>query len=482
MPFPRARRNRFAFFWRFRDFVVESAPVFLPTITPTTPPKKNMELDSSPRASALLSSLAAVALAALLPSAAQAAGFALEEGSARGNVNPASLMSGAGATEPGALYFNSAAITALPGTQVEFGVSCIRPEAEVLAISPYTGEHLVGKARRKVWTLPSAYVTHQLNDSLWFGFGAFTRYGLGANFPRTWAGRYGNYKAEILSMDFAPQLAWRVNDRLSLAAGLSIRYFDIELAQRLDAAGMYGLRSYNDPSPSPFDVDQNLHGDDVHPALDLGLQWRITDDLTFGAAYHSRIQFKVRGDATWEKPPAVAAMAPGAFNDTPFTARNWNPDKFMAGLTWQATERLALSGGLTFTTWHLYDDLLIKLEDEMLPGRGELASVKEWHDAWRVSLGGDYALDEHWTARAGYTWDQSPINGVHADYLVPGDNRSIFALGLGWSGEDWAFEGSYFYEYVEDYRVHARVRNGVYDGRYQNADGHCFAFSATRRF
>ena len=58
----------------------------------------------------------------------------------------------------------------------------------------------------------------------------------------------------------------------------------------------------------------------------------------------------------------------------------------------------------------------------------------------------------------------------------------MFALGLGWSGEDWAFEGSYFFEYVEDYRVHARVRNGVYDGRYQNADGHCFAFSATRRF
>lgn len=441
-----------------------------------------MEHDSSARASALLSFLAAVAFAALVPPAAQAAGFALEEGSARGNVNPASLMSGAGATEPGALYFNPAAITSLPGTQVEFGVSCIRPEAEVLAVSPYTGERLVGRAHRKVWTLPTAYVTHQLSDELWFGFGAFTRYGLGANFPRTWAGRYGNYKAEILSMDFAPQLAWRVSDRLSLAAGLSIRYFDIELAQRLDAAGMYGLRSYNDPAWSPYDIDQNLHGDDIRPALDLGLSWRITDELTFGAAYHSRIQFKVRGDAKWDKPPAVAAMAPGAFRDMPFRARNYNPDKLMAGLTWQATERLALSGGITFTTWRLYDDLLIKLDGEMLPGRSELASQKKWHDAWRASVGADYALDEHWTARAGYTWDQSPINGVHADYLVPGDNRSIFALGLGWSGEDWAFEGSYFYEYVEDYRVHARVRSGVYDGKYQNADGHCFAFSATRRF
>ena len=408
------------------------------------------------------------------------AGFALEEGSARGNVNPAGLIAGGG--EPASLYFNGATMTELPGTQVELGASFIRPEAEVLAVNPYTGERMVGAGHRQIWSLPSAYATHQLGDSVWLGFGMFTRYGLGANFPRTWAGRYGNYKAEILSLDFAPQIAWKVCDSLSLSAGLSIRYFDIELAQRLDAAGMYGLRRYNDPSPSPYDVDQDFHGDDIRPGIDLGLMWKVTDDVTFGAAYHSRIQFKVKGDAKWDRPAPVAAMAPAAFNDMPFRSRNWNPDKFMAALSWKTTERLTLSGGFTFTTWHLYDDLLIKLDRDMLPGRHELASTKEWHDAWRLSVGADYALDEAWTLRAGYTWDQSPINGRYADYLVPGDNRNIFAIGLGWTHGDWTIEGSYFYEYVEDYRVHARPANGVFDGRYQNADGHCLALSATRRF
>ena len=61
-----------------------------------------MESKLAARSGALLSSLATLALAALLPSGAHAAGFALEEGSARGNVNPASLMTGAGATEPAA--------------------------------------------------------------------------------------------------------------------------------------------------------------------------------------------------------------------------------------------------------------------------------------------------------------------------------------------------------------------------------------------
>lgn len=409
------------------------------------------------------------------------AGFALEEGSARGNVNPAGLIAGGG--EPASLYFNGATMTELPGTQVELGASFIRPEAEVLAVNPYTGERMVGAGHRQIWSLPSAYATHQLGDSVWLGFGMFTRYGLGANFPRTWAGRYGNYKAEIVSMDFAPQLAWKATDRLSLSAGVSLRYFDIELRQKIDAAGLAGLRNPNDPSPSPFDVDQGLHGDDLKPALDLGLAYKLTDDLTFGAAYHSRINFLVKGDAEWKRPAPVAAMAPGAFLDQPFRSRNYNPDKIMAGLAWDATDRLTLGFGATFTTWHLYDDLLIKLDRDLVgPGTDKLSSVKEWHDAWRLSLGGDYVLDDEWTLRGSYTFDQSPINGVYADYLVPGDNRHIFGVGLGWTRGAWTVEGSYFYETVEDFTVHARPRNGVFEGKYQNAFGHALALSVTRRW
>ena len=422
-----------------------------------------------------------VAAAAAIPAASFGAGFALEQGSARGNANPTPFFSKGG--EPSALYWNPAAITSLEGTQAEISVAAIRPNAEVKTVSPYSGQVAVGKGDTKVWTIPAAYLTHQLSEDWFFGFGMFTRYGLGAEFPQTWAGRYGNYKAEILSLDFAPQVAWKATDRLSLAAGLSVRYFDIELAQKIDGAGLAGLRNYNDPAPSPYDIDQNLHGDDVKPAIDLGLSYKLSDDWTFGAAYHSRISFKVKGKAKWRRPAPVAAMAPGAFLNQDFTARNYNPDKFMLGLSWDATDRLCLGFAATYTTWHLYDDLLIKLDHDMAgPGTKTLASVKEWHDAWRLSVGGDYALCDEWTLRGSYTWDQSPINGVWADYLVPGDNRHIVGLGLGWSRGAWTVEGSYFYEFVDDFTVHARPRNGVYEGKYQNAYGHAVALSVTRAF
>ena len=422
----------------------------------------------------------AAASALVLAETASGAGFGLYEGSARGNVTPAALTAKGG--EAGALYQNPAAITTLPGTQVQAGLTAIVPTADVTTRNPYTGEHRRSYGDGKVWPIPHFYLTSQLDDEFWFGFGVGTRFGLGAEFDETWPGRYSSYKAEILSFDLMPTLAWKATDRLSLALGISVRYFDIELAQKIDAAGLNGLRPYNDPSPSPFDVDQNLHGDDVKPAIDLGLTYKVTDAFSVGAAYHSRIKFKCEGDAKWKKPAAVQALAPAAWNDMSFHAYNYNPDAFLLAFAWDVSDALTLSAGATYTTWSLYDDLEIDLHGQMLPGVDKLQSEKKWHDTWRLSFGADWKVAEEWTLRAGYTWDQSPINGKFVDYLVPGDNRHILALGAGWAREAWSVELSYFYEIVDNYDVTGRPRNGVYDGSFRGASGHAVAITAGYAF
>ncbi len=406
------------------------------------------------------------------------AGFGLYDGSARGNVTPASLAAKGG--DPSAQYFNGAAITSLEGTRLQAGLTAIAPWADVTTRSPYTGAYARSYGDGKIWPIPHLYLASQLTGSLWFGLGFATRYGLGAEFPGDWPGRYSNYKAEILSFDAAPLLAWKVNDRLSLSLGLSLRYFDIELAQKIDAAGAAGLRPYNDPSPSPFDVDQNLHGDDVRPAVDLGLVYRPVESVSLGAAYHSRIHFHVEGDAKWRAPAAVQAQAPLFFHDCGFRSKNYNPDWFVLSVAWDATDRLTLSAGAIYTTWHLYKDLVISLDEPAVFGRDTLVSAKRWNDTWRASVGADYRLSDEWTLRAGYTWDQSPINSTTVDYLVPGDNRHILAVGAGWARGAWAVEGSYFYEFVDDFDVRGRPANGVFDGSFTGAKGHALALSVSR--
>ena len=409
------------------------------------------------------------------------AGYCLFQGSARGNVDSAELIASGG--EPASMYFNGATITELPGTQVQLGFTAIAPFASVETVSPYNGNRVKTDGKDKIWPIPSAYVTHQLNDDLYLGFGIFSRFGLGAELSNTWPGRYSSYKAMIEAVDFMPTIAWKINDMLSVSAGVTIRYFDIELAQKVDLAGATGLRNPNDPAYSPYDVDQNLHGDDINAGINLGSQFKPVDYLDFGAEYQSRIRFVCKGDADWTKPAPVNALAPYAFNDMKWSAKNYNPDEVMLAGSWKINDRLTFSAGALLTYWSIYDDLVIDMKSDYLPGRNQMKSEKNWHDAWRAMLGLAYKTSDSLTLRCGYTFDNSPLNGACIDYLVPGDDRQIFAVGATWEkSEKWVFDFSYFYEVVSDKDINARVANGVLDGTFCDADAHAVSFSVTRRF
>ena len=83
------------------------------------------------------------------------------------------------------------------------------------------------------WVPPHLYGTYQVNDSVWAGVGLFSRFGLGSDFPETWPGRYNSYNAESQTVTLNPDVAYKVNDKLSLAAGLSATYFDLELDRKI---------------------------------------------------------------------------------------------------------------------------------------------------------------------------------------------------------------------------------------------------------
>lgn len=411
---------------------------------------------------------------------ASGAGFALYEGSAAGNADAAGVTAKGG--EPGAIFFNPAGITTLPGTQVQMGVSVVAPHATVEGVNPYTGEKYSEDGRNRVWPLPHAYVTHQLNDDFWLGIGMYTRFGLGSEFDDVWFGRYNNIHAKIVTYNLNPVVAWKATDNLSLSAGLSVQHFDITMKQLVDAAGIAGLRKYNDPSPSPYDVFQEMNGDDVGFGFDLGIMYQATEKLNIGAAYHSRIEQECEGDVKYTKPAAVAAMAPAFFNDTGIKGDVTLPDFVMTAITYDITDKLTAGLGVTYTHWSTYDELVIRFDDPILPGKSEAASDKDWDNCFRYTGGLSYELNEAITLRASYTYDESPLQAETADYIVPAHDRHIMAVGCGYKTGDWVFDGSYFFEIIEDMDAPAHVASGVMPSEFTDGHAHCFGFSATRKF
>jgi long-chain fatty acid transport protein len=408
------------------------------------------------------------------------AGFGLYQGSAAGNAD--STYGTAKGGEPGSMYLNPAAVTTVPGTQLQLGVITVAPGITYEGHSAYTGERLSQDADDKLWPIPHLYVTHQLNDEWWIGLGAYTRFGLGAKYDEDWFGRYNIYDVSITSFNVGPMVAWKAADWISLSAGLSVQYMDITLKQKIDAAGLGGLRKPNDPAYSPLDVDQNLNADDVGFGFDLGIALKPVDKVNIGIGYHSRIEQDVEGRGKYRKPAPIAAAAPTFFNDTDVFSTVTLPDIVMSAITYDLTDKLTIGLGLTYTAWHTYDELRINFDELHAVGAKSKASEKDWSDAFRYTAGMTYQLDDAITLRASYTFDESPMNERCLDYIVPGSDRHIMAVGAGYSMEDWVFDVFYFYEIVEDQEIAANVPAGVHPSEAVDGFAHSLGFSVTRKF
>ena len=138
------------------------------------------------------------------------AGFALYDFSARGNALGGAMVGRA--DDPSAIAFNPAGITQIPGSAFMTGLGFLLPSGTAVA----TGTAMSVDQNDRTFILPNMYYTKQMNEKLWLGVGVMTRFGLGTEFPHDWFGRYNSYRAMLESVSINPNIAWKVNDALSL--------------------------------------------------------------------------------------------------------------------------------------------------------------------------------------------------------------------------------------------------------------------------
>ena len=395
--------------------------------------------------------------AALAAQTVFGAGFGIYEGSARGNAMGTEVT--ADPASPSVLYNNAAGMTELEGTQVEAGVTLIKPAVTVVTKTPAGVSET--EAESNVWTPPNAYVTHQINDKVWAGLGVFSRYGLGIEYPDTWTGRYNIQEATIQSLDINPSIAVKVLDNLSLAAGLRAEWFDLELYKAI-------------PTGAPFvdpDLQLKLKGDSWGIGYNLGAYYKATDWLSFGLAYDSEIKQEVEGDYSVTHPLGMTlGQGEGGGDIT-------TPGIIRLGTSAKATDKLTLNAGIVYTMWSSYEELAINFDPPLLGKVPRSVTEKDWNDVFRYQLGAEYALDETWALRAGYVYDKTPDPDRTMDYIVPANDRNLFSLGVGYKKGDFFCDLSYTYLLIQDRDVAPRPADGVLPGEIKDGDTHLFGIS-----
>lgn len=391
----------------------------------------------------------------LFASAAQGAGFALYEYSARTTAMGGATV--ANKAEAASLAVNPSLITALDGTQIQLGSTVVTADAKTT---------VNGDARKleyDVWVLPNFFVTHKWSDEISFGIGGFSRYGLGGTYknPGTWLGSNLAYKVKLETMSFTPTIAIKANEQFSMAMGLEA--MTIDFTQN----SIYG-------APLAPNNKYEIHGTGVSWGGNFSFiyhpEW--AEKWALGAMYRTKVKQNLNGRVS-----SVATFDPINIHSAPAEGAINLPDSVTAGLSFQATDDWLMEAGIVGTFWSSYDQIIIQYKDaSAIPF---INPQKLYKDTFRVNFGTEYMLTQNWALRAGYVFDKSPINKHAMDTLVPVDDRHLVSAGFGYANDTWSADFAYTRVFGKDLSGHAT--NG-YTMKYSDGSSNMFAFTVGYRF
>lgn len=374
---------------------------------------------------------AAAVMAVCAASAAQAAGFMLTEQSA-GALGRAYAGVGVDGTDLSGVYYNPATMTLHPGTQIQAGFVAVGLD---LAYEGKDGTTENGQYNTQA--IPHGYISHQLTDSVWLGLAMTVPFGMGTEYNDNWPLAYKGISAEVLTFDFNPNVAWKISDKLSLGAGVSIQYASADLKMKEDKY-------------SPLTMDGEVDADSIAWGFNLGLMWSPLDNLRFGLSYRSKVNHHADGDFTVDNfrngdtviPPAMLPSIPDhgsileALNGThDATASLSTPAWAMATAAWDVNDLLSLYATFRWTDWSSFDTLDINYS---VGSVGMTKTVtNKWQDTYLFSVGADLRFTNWWTFRAGIGYETSPIDDPkYRTAIIPDADRWWFALGSSFQATD----------------------------------------------
>ncbi|KEK26896.1 aromatic hydrocarbon degradation membrane protein [Shewanella xiamenensis] len=370
-----------------------------------------------------------------------AAGFQLAEYSATG-LGRAFAGEAAIADNASAQARNPAMLTYLEGRQLSAGGIYVMPNVDVKGdvslSSPLLGPNPIvinGDALDVAGDalVPNFYYSNQLNDQWTWGLAVNSNYGLATELPATHAAAIFGNKTSVTTVEFNPNIAYRINDAVSVGGGVRIVYGEGEIGASLpgwvdkikpglppQVAGML--------PPGGTEL-KSMKGDDIGYGWQIGASWQINPAHRLGLAYHSGVQLDLDGHAS-------GVIYDGGQN---LSIEGYLPLELPAfaelSSYHQLTDNWAMHASVNWTDWSVFDQLVAYFPGEVKPKGGlESDLVKEEHfeDNWRFALGTTYQVNNEWLVRAGVALDKTAANDEWRTTTIPDSDRLWFSVGAGY--------------------------------------------------
>ena len=398
----------------------------------------------------LSSRLLCAGILTILTSTSMAGGFALIEQSAS-QMGNAYAGGAAFASDASTIYFNPAGLTRLPH-QFVGAAHAVLPRAKFDGSAtdplgnPVSGGN--GGDAGELGFVGNLYYNLPLGNDLFFGMGINVPFGLYTEYDDDWKGRYHSIESEVRTINFNPSLAYKINNLVSIGAGVSLQYIDAKLTQAIDQGSLCRPALMAPPpaglgldaaaadatcnglglTPQGNDATAQVKGNNWGMGYNLGVLLQPTDRTRIGLAYRSKVKQQLTGNAKFSNADPLFT-ANNVFVNTDVSAGIDLPQTASLSIYHDIGDHWSVMADATWTGWETFKELRINY-DSFQP---DTVVDERWDDTMRYALGVDYRPSGKWTLRAGVAFDETPIpNAEHRTPRIPGEDRTWVAVGLGY--------------------------------------------------
>ena len=413
---------------------------------------------------------------AVVGQTAHAGGFALIEqgGSGMGNA-----YAGAAAVSHDAstVWFNPAGMLELKDPQLAVAGHIIAVESDfsdrgttlnpAFQAAPVPG--VVEVDAGGVSGLPNFYYVRGIKEDLAFGLGVSVPFGNSTEYGRDWVGRYQAVESAVSVLDINPSIAYRVNPKLNIGAGLSVQIFDATLGSAVDSgATCLGLATNPNvpvqladcvnaglvnPGVLANDGYADISGDSVAASFNFGLLFKPRQGTRLGLAYRHSADHELEGNSSFTTNEALAGILANRqfplFSNVSVTAEAELPSSVMLSVAHEVSDKVEVLADATLMRWSSLPELRIVFDNPVQP---DTFNTLGYEDVWRVSAGLNYQHTDAMTLRAGVAYDQDPVPSVQLRTpRIPGNERTWLAFGMGYQvNEQIGFDLGFAHLFVDE--------------------------------
>jgi long-chain fatty acid transport protein len=343
---------------------------------------------------------------------AHAGGFYISEIGTPGSLGTAGAANSTNNFGPDSAWTNPAGMTGLDQDASTFGLQTVLPyvqwESDIA-----TGGGSDGGNVGIPSAIPSFFYVKTLGERARLGFSVVAPLGGGSDYGGSFVGRYIANRVELAGVGMTPSFAYKVNDRLSLGAGLSLIYTRLDMDISLNQAAIV---------PGLPDGQVSLDGiDDLSWQGTLGLTYQLNDRTLLGVVYRSQSEVELEGDIAFSgiQIPIINTLTSN-INEAKVA---WdNPQLLEVGLRYEYSDDLYLMFNADWEDWSAFSNNRVSIST--VGGAGRLVNVdRNWKDTWHVGAAFAKRLKNDAGFSMGVSYDSSPVDDADRTLDLPVDRQ-----------------------------------------------------------